>query len=87
MVTPDGDSYNEIFKPIFRSGFDPYDYHLIIFNRWGEIMFESYDANFGWNGFYAGHLVNDGVYIWSVEFGVLLNDARESHTGHITIIK
>ena len=45
--TPDGDSYNEYFKPIFTSGYDPYDYNLLIFNRWGEIVWESNDANYG----------------------------------------
>ena len=49
--TPDGDDFNEEFRPIFVSGLDVYDYHLIIFNRWGEMVFESYDANYGWGWF------------------------------------
>jgi gliding motility-associated-like protein len=87
VFTPDGDDYNEAFKPIFTSGFDPYDYHLIIFNRWGEVMFESRNANYGWSGIYTDGLVADGVYIWQIEFGSLINDKREKHRGHVTLLK
>src|SRR5690606_27637928 len=38
VFTPDGDEFNEGFHPVFTSGFDPFDYHLIIFNRWGEVI-------------------------------------------------
>jgi gliding motility-associated-like protein len=63
--TPDGDNFNQTFKPVFTSEFDPYDYHLMIFDRWGEVVFESYNAEIGWNGKYgaSGELVEDGVYV------------------------
>lgn len=48
--TPDNDNYNEVFLPVFTSGYDPYDYTLLIFNRWGELIFESHDVRFGWDG-------------------------------------
>src|SRR5690606_1396867 len=51
--TPDGDQYNNEFKPVLASGFDPYDYTLYIFNRWGELIFESHDVNHGWSGSYG----------------------------------
>ena len=41
----------------------PYDYHMTIFNRWGEILFESYNFETGWDGHFGdGGLVKDGVY-------------------------
>ena len=86
--TPDGDLFNETFQPIFTSGFDTYNYHLSIFNRWGEVLFESYDASAGWNGTYAsGSLVNDGVYIWQVEFGNTNSDERHIDRGYVTVLK
>ena len=86
--TPDGDDFNEIFKPIMTSGYDPYNYHLTIFNRWGEVMFESYDAAYGWDGTYgSGKLVSDGVYIWRLEFGDTRSDERHEYMGHITVLK
>jgi gliding motility-associated-like protein len=85
--TPDGDDYNQSFKPIFTSGVDPYDYHLMIFNRWGELLFESYDMTKGWNGKYGGIQCQDGIYTWKVEFKVLKNDEHIMKVGHVVIVK
>lgn len=88
VFTPDGDQYNESFKPIFYSGYDPFDYHLTIFNRWGEIVFESFNADYGWNGDYGTQgLVNEGTYIWQLEFGETMSDKKHTHRGHVTILK
>ena len=88
VVTPDGDQYNQTFFPVFTSGVDPYDYHLTIFNRWGEIIFESYNYNFGWNCRYGSRdVVQDGVYVWQIEFGEKLSDKRQMHRGHVTVLR
>jgi gliding motility-associated-like protein len=88
--TPDGDDYNETFQPIFTSGFDPMDFHLMIFNRWGEVIFESYDASRGWDGTYgasSARIVRDGTYIWRIEFKETMSDKRHTHHGHVNIIR
>lgn len=85
--TPDGDQFNETFQPVFESGFDPFDFHLMIFNRWGEIIFESYNANIGWDGTYGGEIVQDGVYVWQIDFKELHTDKRHIHKGHVTLLK
>lgn len=88
VFTPDGDVFNETFQPVFTSGFDKFDYHLTIFNRWGEIIFESYDATKGWNGHYGdGGLVQDGVYVWQIDFKETMSDKRHTHRGHVTVLK
>lgn len=86
IITPDGDTYNEVFKPYFI-GIDIYDYHLTIYNRWGEIMFESYNLATGWNGTYAGEIVQDGVYVWFIETADIATDKRFEFNGHVTVIK
>jgi len=89
--TPDNDNFNQTFKPIFTSGFDPYDYTLYIFNRWGEIIFESHDANVGWNGTYGSNgeieMVQDGTYTWKIEFKTKANDERKMIVGHVNILR
>jgi gliding motility-associated-like protein len=86
--TPDGDLVNNTFKPIFISGLDVYNYHLVIYNRWGEIVFESYDANIGWDGnFGDGELVIDGSYVWKIEFGETMSDKLHVETGNVNILK
>jgi len=86
--TPDSDSYNDEFKPIMTSGFDYYDYHLTIFNRWGEVVFESFNSDFGWDGTYGnGGLAEDGTYIWKMEFGETMSDKMHKDSGHITLLR
>ena len=50
--TPNGDGTNDIFLPVLTAGFDPTSYTLLIFNRWGEVLFESHDPAVGWDGQY-----------------------------------
>jgi gliding motility-associated-like protein len=85
--TPDDDGYNQEFKPVFTEGFDPYDYKLLIFNRWGEIIFESNDANFGWDGTYGGKQVQDGTYVWTIEFKTTQSDERVNINGHLNKLR
>ncbi len=88
VFTPDGDPNNQTFKPVMTSGIDMYNYHLTIFNRWGEVMFESYNYDFGWDGTYGSEgLVQDGVYVWQIEFGDKKSDKRYKHRGHVTVLK
>ncbi len=87
--TPDDDEYNPVFKPVFTSGFDPYDYKMLIYNRWGEIVFETHDTEFGWDGTYLGTsgLVKEGDYIWQIEFKTTLSDARKKLSGSVTLLR
>ena len=91
--TPDGDIYNQTFKPVFTSGFDPYDYTLYVYNRWGEIVFESHNAEIGWDGSYSG--VNgsdvcqcqDGTYTWKIIFKLSWSDERKVAVGHVNLLR
>lgn len=86
--TPDGDSFNESFKPIFDLGLDVYDYHLVIYNRWGEIVFESYNVAVGWDGTYGnGEIVEDGVYTYFIKFGETMSDKKHEVSGHVTLLR
>lgn len=87
--TPDDDEFNQGFKPIFTSGYDPSDYGLYIFNRWGELIFESHNAEIGWDGTYAskGAICQDGTYTWKIEFKTKKNDERKMKVGHVNIIR
>src|SRR5690554_157366 len=86
--TPDGNNYNETFQPQFISGFDPQNFNLKIFNRWGEILFESNNDKIGWNGTYGGDKVaEEGVYIWKVEFKENGKDKRQIINGHVQLLR
>jgi gliding motility-associated-like protein len=85
--TPDNDDFNEVFMPVFYSGFDPFDYNLLIFNRWGEIVFESNDATVGWNGMYNNTLVQDGTFTWKITFKRSDSDKHQVAIGHVNVIR
>lgn len=42
-------------------------YELSIYNRWGELIFESKDTNIGWDGYYKGQLCQQDVYVWKIK--------------------
>jgi gliding motility-associated-like protein len=85
--TPDGDEFNQTFVPVFTSGFDPYDFNFQVYNRWGEIIFESNNHEIGWDGTYHGMLVQEGVYTWQIEFKTSKNDERKTIQGHLNVLK
>ena len=85
--TPDGDEFNQTFQPIFTSGIDPYDFSMLIYNRWGELMFETYDPSIGWDGTYHGKLVPDGMYVWKIKIKLSDLDDRDTFNGHVSIIR
>lgn len=86
--TPDGNNTNDTFRPVFETGFDPYNFHLTIYNRYGEVVFESYDASAGWDGTYGTEgIIQSGIYTWSLEFKELDTDRVHQHKGHVTILK
>lgn len=87
--TPDGDQYNQTFQPVFTSGFDPYDYTLTVYNRWGEVIFVSHDARYGWGGNYGegNDIAQDGIYVWTIEFKTTRSDERKKLAGHVTLIR
>jgi gliding motility-associated-like protein len=60
--TPNKDGRNELFKPAITG--DMLKYHFVIYNRWGQQIFETNDPLKGWNGSNAGTDQAGGVYVW-----------------------
>ena len=60
----DRESNNEVFRPYISE--DPVDYNLKIFNRQGNMIFESNDYRMGWDGYYHKALQPPGVYVWKL---------------------
>jgi gliding motility-associated-like protein len=89
--TPDDDGYNETFKPIFTVGFNPYEYDFFIFNRWGQIVFESHNSEVGWNGSYGSNheiqIVQDGTYTWLIRYRLSEGNGYRKVTGHVNVIR
>ncbi len=87
VFTPNGDGKNDVFEVIARG---VKDYHLQIFNRWGDIVFETTDPDDVWTGGKNGYYVPDGTYIWivyAIDYNnkPLLGDG--SGSGNVTVLR
>ena len=81
----EGQDNNQIFFP------GVYDqviqYELVIYNRWGELIFQSNDVNIGWDGYIDGKMMaQQGVYVWKVT-GKYANGKSFVHVGDITLLR
>ncbi|MFK8045227.1 MAG: PKD domain-containing protein [Crocinitomicaceae bacterium] len=85
--TPNGSGRNDYYSPQFISGIDIYQFRMQIFNRWGEIVFESFDPAGSWDGRYAGNLVQSGTYIWKIDFIESMADKTHPHTGTVNVLR
>jgi gliding motility-associated-like protein len=83
--TPDGDEFNPTWKPYISDNFDPSTYHLMIYNRWGEVIWECFDYDTAWDGTYGsdGQAVEDGVYTWGLRLKKKKNDEVSIYTGSL----
>ena len=87
--TPNGDDLNPTFTPSFTSGIDPLDFWMIIYDRWGNVIFESHDPKNGWKGTLGenGDVVTEGIYNWKIYFTEILSKEKYKISGDVLIIK
>ena len=81
---PDG--YTPEFKPA-GNFFSIKDYQLLIFDRWGKMVFESRDWNEGWNGRINGDPAPAGVYAYKVKFTKAFSEENFEKIGSLTLIR
>ena len=65
--TPNGDGLNDVFGVIPRLDYVN-QYRISIFNRWGQLLFESSDLNQGWDGTYQGEACPAGAYVYRIVY-------------------
>lgn len=81
--TPNGDGNNDIFLVY---GQDIQKASVKIFNRWGELVFESLNQFQGWDGMYKGVLAPSGLYTYVVQ-ATRLDNTKEERNGSIMLIR
>ncbi|HAS36781.1 MAG TPA: pkd domain containing protein, partial [Flavobacteriales bacterium] len=88
---PNGGSYdpnsfrNDIFFPVFEGVIE---YHLMIFNRWGEIIFETKEIGRGWDGYHqlTGQILQQDVYVWRANV-TFANQQTQELAGEVTLLR
>ncbi len=84
-ITPNNDLLNDSF---IIKGVDIKEFHMMIFNRWGELVFETNDMETGWDGTIKGKLAEQDVYIWRIKYKTLCSkEELKTKIGHITVIR
>jgi gliding motility-associated-like protein len=85
--TPDGNENNNEFTPVFSSKRKVENYSLSIYDRWGEIVFETKDIDFGWDGTYKNNAAQIGTYTWKLHFTNLFSSKKELINGHVNLLR
>jgi gliding motility-associated-like protein len=83
VFSPNGDNNNDFFT---IEGDGMTNFSIKIFNRWGELIFESDDQNVSWNGNHSGKSASKGVFAYTLTY----NDnsgTPQVVSGNITVIK
>ncbi|SEL50253.1 gliding motility-associated C-terminal domain-containing protein [Chitinophaga rupis] len=63
--TPNGDGKNDVFRPKVKGASS---YHLQIYNRWGQLLYDTFDMKTGWDGRYRDVLQPMGAYVYMVQY-------------------
>jgi gliding motility-associated-like protein len=87
--SPNGDGVNDFFT-IEGMDIDPDDYHLQIFNRWGELIFESRSPSVKWNGTHlnsSSYFAQEEVYVYRAMVGSLATREKRELSGSVTVVR
>ena len=86
-ITIDGDGVNDVFLPVFSNPDIIESYQLQIYNRWGNLVFETDNAAEGWDGRYKGKRdVQLGLYNWKIIYTDNKMVTR-SLVGHVNVLR
>ena len=85
--TPNEDGLNDYFKPVFSDyGISSECYRLEVYDRWGQLLFTTFDINKGWDGKVKGEVCKDGVYVYKIRF-CDIEKTMYNQIGHVTLLK
>ena len=82
--TPTGDHTNEVFRPYFP---DFVEYTLSIFDRWGNIVYQSTGIDGAWNGQKEGKFAQQDVYVYRIAFRSPNDNKQQVKTGSVTLLR
>ena len=84
--TPNGDGKNDVFTPVFSDPAYVTGYELLIFDRWGNLLFTSQDPAKGWDGRMSNDPVQIDTYVYRVWVRGIDGNAQR-FIGHVSLIR
>lgn len=82
--TPDGDGFNDFWQPIVR---DVQDYELTVYDRWGNVIIQTNDTRFKWDGKNRGVNARDGVYTYVIHYRGYNKTGFDYERGHFSLLR
>ncbi|MCS6819114.1 MAG: gliding motility-associated C-terminal domain-containing protein [Chitinophagales bacterium] len=82
--SPNGDGVNDVFRPLNKN---LKKFKLQIYNRWGELIFETDNPKIGWDGIYKTHEQGIGVYAWTAEYQTFNMKKSKFVSGNVTLVR
>ncbi len=82
--TPNSDGTNDYFAPVGNTS-NVALYQLLIYNRWGQQVFESANPDIGWDGTYNGRTSAIGTYIYKVSYQMENCVGKEEYSALTTL--
>lgn len=82
--TPDGKNENNTFS---ISTIGVVEFGIRIFNRWGQLVFESKDPDFVWDAYFGDTPVRDGTYIWKIDYTTVNDPDTQKMVGHVNVLR
>lgn len=84
--TPDGDGINDYFMPSVY-GFSEKDYQLMVFDRWGLLIYSTTSLTGAWDGTYKGQDCALDTYVWKVKAVDKYTGEKVSYIGHVNLLR
>jgi len=82
--TPNGNGLNDVFKPKLLG---VHNYSFLIFDRWGEKIFETNNEEAGWNGYFKGRLCTNDVFVYKINFRDDVQNLDHQYIGRVTLVR
>jgi gliding motility-associated-like protein len=82
--SPDGDGINDLFK-VYGQGMS--DFKIEIFNRWGQMIYKSFQLSEGWDGTFKGKNLPTGSYVYKIKTSEYSEDKKIVKTGTIALVR
>jgi gliding motility-associated-like protein len=88
IFSPNGDQINDCFRAVPEQNLDILSYRFLIYDRWGNMVFESDNPEDCWDGRYKGSPAVQGVYVYLLEMSILDCETPKTfqRTGDITVV-
>lgn len=81
--SPNGDGNNDI---LYVKGLGLAAVNLVVYNRYGEVVFETKDQEEGWDGTFKGRMENPGVFTWTLHYNFFTGD-KGYQDGNVTLMR